>query len=279
MQKTRYSSDPAQATRLQERPKARLRGKCKTSLGASLLCAKLGQDQDALDWLIEECSRCGDPAELDADKLCRRLMRLNFVAIHTTSSTMTNALLRLFGAPNAAEYVKGLREECERVLACHGGEWTKAAVNDLVLADSTIKESMRISSLSAVGLARMVRVAVSRMPRLGSMTDLGLGYEEGRHRCRRRHPYTGRRHRGSAKCRHTSRLAILRQSGRLRRFSIFHDCQRQWRQHTSIWAKGPRGRDDQRPLSCVWPWEARVSWQVFRRAGDEADVGTCRDDV
>jgi cytochrome P450 len=78
------------------------------------------------------------------------------VAIHTTTISITNTLLDLYSSPRAEEFVAGLREEVERVLAAHGGEWTKGVVNDLYRIDSTIKESLRWSSLSLVGLTRLV---------------------------------------------------------------------------------------------------------------------------
>ncbi|KAK4497822.1 hypothetical protein PRZ48_010476 [Zasmidium cellare] len=115
-----------------------------------------GAETDALTWIIENAINSRDPAELNPDKICRRLVRLNMVAIHTTSITITNVLLDLYSSPRAEDFVEGLREECSRVLAEHGGKWTKAAVNDLVRIDSTIKESMRYSSLAIVGIMREV---------------------------------------------------------------------------------------------------------------------------
>lgn len=103
----------------------------------------------------------GDPVEMDPKRITRRLMRLNMVAIHTTSVTITNALLDLYSSPRVEEYVAGLREECERVLKQHGGQWNKTAVNELYRIDSTIKESMRFSSLGITGLMRKVRVRES----------------------------------------------------------------------------------------------------------------------
>lgn len=103
----------------------------------------------------------GDPVEMDPKRITRRLMRLNMVAIHTTSVTITNALLDLYSSPRAEEYIAGLREECERVLKQHGGQWNKTAVNELYRIDSTIKESMRFSSLGITGLMRKVRVRES----------------------------------------------------------------------------------------------------------------------
>lgn len=93
---------------------------------------------DALEWVIEECFKQNDPSELDTDKICRRLMRLNMVTIHNTSFTITNALLDLYSSPRSAEFVSALRDEVTEVLHKHDGKWTKAFINDLVKVDSAI---------------------------------------------------------------------------------------------------------------------------------------------
>ncbi|KJX96275.1 cytochrome p450 like protein [Zymoseptoria brevis] len=111
---------------------------------------------DALQWVIEESLKRADPKEHDPVRICRRIVRLNMVAIHTTTISITNTLLDLYGSPRAEEFVAGLREEVERVLKAHGNEWTKGAVNDLYRIDSTIKESLRWTPLSLVGLTRLV---------------------------------------------------------------------------------------------------------------------------
>ncbi|KAH9845361.1 P450 monooxygenase [Teratosphaeria destructans] len=111
---------------------------------------------DALQWVIEEAFKRADPLELDPDRLCRRLVRLNMVAIHTTSITITNTLLDLYSSPRCTEFITGLRDEVSKTLAANNDEWTKAVVNDLIRVDSTIKESIRCSSLGIVGLTRIV---------------------------------------------------------------------------------------------------------------------------
>ena len=69
---------------------------------------------------------------------------------------MANTILDLFHADPADGYVKGLREECERVLKEAGGVWTRDAVSKLYRVDSCIKESMRYSDFGIVGLPRRV---------------------------------------------------------------------------------------------------------------------------
>lgn len=111
-----------------------------------------------MQWLIEDCFRRGDSFELDSTILCRRLLRLNMAAIHTTSISITNVLLDLCTLPDASVVVEGLREECKRVLSAHEGVWSKAAIGELHRVDSTIKESMRLRSFGLIGTNRVVSV-------------------------------------------------------------------------------------------------------------------------
>lgn len=78
--------------------------------------------------------------------------------MHTTSFTISNLLLNLFSSNPSHGYVEALREECRTVLDAAGGTWTRSAVQKLRLLDSAIRESMRISSFSVVGLPRTVSV-------------------------------------------------------------------------------------------------------------------------
>lgn len=90
-----------------------------------------------------------DPVSADTNLPCK-------VAIHTTGMTITNTLLDLYSSPKAEDFVSGLREECERVLAENDHKWSKVAVNQLHRVDSTIKESMRMSGIGMIALFRRV---------------------------------------------------------------------------------------------------------------------------
>lgn len=111
---------------------------------------------DALQWLVEDCIKTGDPKQLDPEVISFRLVTLNMVAIHTTGMTITNVILDLYSSADADAFVAGIREECARVLKQHNGMWSKQAINELYRIDSTIRESMRKSDLSPVAVPRMV---------------------------------------------------------------------------------------------------------------------------
>lgn len=87
------------------------------------------------------------------------------------SSEYESTFLDLFHFPDAPAFVEEMRKERDRVLSAHNGEWTKDALDELVLVDSAIKESMRLS-VRVIGMHRMV----SRSPSLhGTAIDLAPG--------------------------------------------------------------------------------------------------------
>ena len=68
---------------------------------------------------------------------------------------ITNTFLDLYHSADAGDFVVELRKECDAVLAAHDGRWTKAALQELALVESAIKESMRLS-VRVVGMHRIV---------------------------------------------------------------------------------------------------------------------------
>lgn len=112
------------------------------------------RQSDGLQWLIELCQSKQDPKQLEAARLIHRLLLLNVVSIHSTSFTTANTILDLYSSISTSEFVGGLRDECERMLAGAQGTWSKEALNELSRVDSTIRESMRLSTFGIVGLSR-----------------------------------------------------------------------------------------------------------------------------
>lgn len=109
---------------------------------------------DVLQLLLEDVV---ERNTLDMDWTVRQLMTLSMVAVHTTSVTITNTLLDLYGhVDRTAFFVEGLREECEPVLAEHGNKWFKDAANKLIRVDSVIREALLITTFADYGLRRKV---------------------------------------------------------------------------------------------------------------------------
>jgi len=112
---------------------------------------KFGEDwdkpNDMLMWLMSEAR--GE--ERSVEGLARRLLTVNFVAIHSTSQAFTLVLYRLLSHP---EYIEPLREEVEAVIAEEG--WTKAGMDKMHKMDSFVRETLRLDSAAPLGLFRRV---------------------------------------------------------------------------------------------------------------------------
>ncbi|XP_006458661.1 hypothetical protein AGABI2DRAFT_217430 [Agaricus bisporus var. bisporus H97] len=102
---------------------------------------------DLITWLLETA-----PEHLRTVKdLTLRILTINFAAIHTSTTTFTQALYDLACHP---ECVDELRQEAESVIAEHG--WTKAAMQRMRKVDSFIKESQRMNSNTSLQMHRKV---------------------------------------------------------------------------------------------------------------------------
>ena len=109
---------------------------------------------DFLQWTIQQAKASGDPYLWKPTTLAGRILLLNFAAIHTSSFSITNAILDL--AASKQEYIDELRAEIEGVLAEHGGEWNKRALAKMQKLDSVFRESARLNSFVTVGIGRAV---------------------------------------------------------------------------------------------------------------------------
>ncbi|PCH34175.1 cytochrome P450 [Wolfiporia cocos MD-104 SS10] len=113
---------------------------------------KLGDDwsdkpNDLLMWLIEEA----DKSKLSIDIIVQGLLLSNFAAIHTSSNSITHALYHLAAHP---EYMQPLREEIEAVLKEH--RWTKISIGKMRKLDSFMRESQRLSGITALSVMRKI---------------------------------------------------------------------------------------------------------------------------
>ncbi|KAF2793661.1 cytochrome P450 [Melanomma pulvis-pyrius CBS 109.77] len=111
--------------------------------------------KDAIQWAIEDSIHMEDKYQ-DAYQIGHRILLLNFASIHSTSLAVANTLQDLFSGNTSTGAVEDLREECIKVFTEYGGIWNQDAVAKLHLLDSAIRESMRVSSLSILGLPRRI---------------------------------------------------------------------------------------------------------------------------
>ena len=117
------------------------------------------EPNDYLSWHINLATAEGRHDELTPDMISRRLMPLNFAAIHTTALTITNVIFDLLSSPDSPKWLQGIKEEAERVLAEEGGRWTKAGLARCYRSDSAIRESMRVSNFMTRTVLRKVMPA------------------------------------------------------------------------------------------------------------------------
>lgn len=114
------------------------------------------EPNDYISWQIALASSENRQDELTPDMISRRLMPLNFAAIHTTTLTITNCLFDIISCYPSLGHLEGIREEATRILAEDGGQWTKAGLTRFHRADSAIRESMRVSNFMTRGIMRKV---------------------------------------------------------------------------------------------------------------------------
>ncbi|KAJ7132658.1 cytochrome P450 [Mycena filopes] len=110
-----------------------------------------GKPNDLISWLLETA----EGEERTAPFLILRVLSTNMAAIHTSSMGFTHALFDLTTHP---EHLLPMREEVERVLKDAGGQWSKAALNNMVKIDSFLRESQRLNGNGPVTMTRKVVV-------------------------------------------------------------------------------------------------------------------------
>jgi len=104
------------------------------------------QPNDMLMWLMNEAKGI----ERSPEGLARRLLTVNFAAIHSTSQTFTQVLYCLLANP---EHIEPLRQEVEAVVAEEG--WTKAAMDKMHKIDSFLRETQRVDGLGILVMNRL----------------------------------------------------------------------------------------------------------------------------
>lgn len=104
--------------------------------------------EDMVTWLIRQAKTDGLDAELNAERLSKRILPVEFAAIHTTVMTGFNLMLDLLTSDPSLKALETIREETARVFAEEGGAWTKQGLARLHRTDSAIRESMRFSNIA-----------------------------------------------------------------------------------------------------------------------------------
>ncbi|KAF9237104.1 cytochrome P450 [Melanogaster broomeanus] len=98
---------------------------------------------DLLSWLMDEAK--GSEYQYSIESLTRRILTVNFAAIHT----FTHALFNLAANP---QYIQPLREEVVSIVGTEG--WSTGALAKMRKIDSFLKESQRLEGMGCVGMSR-----------------------------------------------------------------------------------------------------------------------------
>ncbi|EMD58269.1 hypothetical protein GGP41_008362 [Bipolaris sorokiniana] len=113
--------------------------------------------QDVLQWLLE----AANAKERKIENLAQLTLILSLTAIHTTALTMAQALYDLCARP---ELIPEIRAEILNALQgpqSQGSSWTKAALDELHLFDSLLKESQRQSPVFLMTFNRILPKALT----------------------------------------------------------------------------------------------------------------------
>jgi cytochrome P450 len=120
------------------------------------------EPNDYLTWHIRLAQKENNQVELQPEMIGRRLMPINFGAIHTTVFTITNCFFDMLALKSVEEHgthmspVEVIRQEARAEYVASEGSWSKQSLARLVQADSAIRESMRVSNFLTRGLQRKV---------------------------------------------------------------------------------------------------------------------------
>lgn len=111
--------------------------------------------EDFVTWDIRLAMAEGKTFELDPVVISKRLLPINFAAIHTTVLTGHSWMLDILSSPPSERVVDTLLDE---ILAHKPptGTWTKQALTSLLRVDSSIRESQRLSNFAANLIERQV---------------------------------------------------------------------------------------------------------------------------
>ncbi|KAF2436506.1 cytochrome P450 [Tothia fuscella] len=118
------------------------------------------EPNDYLTWHIRLAQKENKLEELEPERISRRLLPINFAAIHTTVFTITNCLFDLL-SPQAVKSTAEtpmdvIRMEAQSNYFLAGGTWSKESLAHLTHSDSAVRESMRVSNFLTRGLLRKV---------------------------------------------------------------------------------------------------------------------------
>lgn len=112
--------------------------------------------EDYLTWDIRQAMLENRNDALRPEDISKRLLPIEFAAIHTTVITGHFLMIDLLSSDPELGYIDTIREETSATLSEAGGQWTKDALQKLIRTDSAVRESMRVSNFATALTKRKV---------------------------------------------------------------------------------------------------------------------------
>lgn len=108
------------------------------------------------DWLVNDAFKLDNPSDRTPDRLSRRLMAVNFAAVHTTTMTAANMMLDIASGSEGRSCLAAISTECQQLSVKYGSQWSPARLTEMIVTDSALRESMRLSGFAGKGFSRKV---------------------------------------------------------------------------------------------------------------------------
>ena len=106
-----------------------------------------------------EYAHAKSPSELNLTNIAGRLEMANLGTIHQTAVAITNTIFDVLSSDLAFDTIRTIQDDMSNALFAHDGNWTKAAVAQMVQTDSVLRESLRLSSFGNRSMIRHVCAA------------------------------------------------------------------------------------------------------------------------
>ncbi|ELQ32439.1 cytochrome P450 [Pyricularia oryzae Y34] len=112
------------------------------------------QQNDFLQWAIQQAKEFEDPYFSRPEVLASRALFANYISIHTSTFSFTDLVLDL--AMLGPQVQEELRQEIVSVLASCDGKWSKKALAKMEKLDSLLRESARVNTFMSGSSNRFV---------------------------------------------------------------------------------------------------------------------------
>ena len=111
---------------------------------------------DFISWSIMLADAENRQDEGSVDRISRRIMPIEFAAIHTSALSITQCLFDLIASDPSRLYLETIRQEAVVALSGKKWQWNKSNLAQCHYADSALRESMRLNNFMSRNVIRKV---------------------------------------------------------------------------------------------------------------------------